>query len=281
MLSYRHGFHAGNHADVLKHFVLVELLGRLAAKDKPFWYIDTHAGAGLYRLDAGFAEKQREFEDGIGRLWLAETPPAALKTYLDLVRTLNSGTALRKYPGSPWIARALSRNQDRLWLFELHPADAESLEQHVAAHDRRVRVQRADGFAGMKALLPPAPRRALTLIDPSYELAEDYSKVVGALREALARFATGIVMIWYPMLRNRDADSLPERLRQVAGDRWLDVRLTVRPRTGDRPGLYGSGVFIANPPFGLADTLRSAMPELVELLGNDGNAGYALAFETP
>jgi 23S rRNA (adenine2030-N6)-methyltransferase len=133
----------------------------------------------------------------------------------------------------------------------------------------------------MKALLPPAPRRALTLIDPSYELAEDYSKVVGALREALARFATGIVMIWYPMLRNRDADSLPERLRQVAGDRWLDVRLTVRPRTGDRPGLYGSGVFIANPPFGLADTLRSAMPELVELLGDDGNAGYELAFETP
>jgi len=162
MLSYRHAFHAGNHADVLKHFVLMQLIRYLGQKDKPFWVIDTHAGAGLYALDSGYATKLAEFETGIAKLWQRNDLPAPLAEYVELVRALepNRDGALRAYPGSPWLALQTLREQDRLRLFELHSSDSRLLQVNFRDEGRRVIIQASDGFAGLKALLPPAPRRA-------------------------------------------------------------------------------------------------------------------------
>ncbi len=202
MLSYRHAFHAGNHADVLKHLLLVQLIHYLKQKDKPFWVIDTHAGAGLYELESGYATKLSEYEAGIGRLWSRPDLPASLAEYVDLVRALNPDGKLRFYPGSPWLALHAMREQDRLKLFELHSSDARHLQENFKDAGRRVTIAASDGFAGLKALLPPPPRRGLILIDPSYEMREDYQHVLHALRDNLSRFATGLYALWYPSLQN-------------------------------------------------------------------------------
>jgi 23S rRNA (adenine2030-N6)-methyltransferase len=281
MLSYRHAFHAGNHADVLKHLVLVQLLSYLTRKDKPFWYIDTHAGAGLYALGAGLAAGHDEYTDGIGRLWLQPDLPAALAEYVALVRRANPEPQLRRYPGSPWIAQTLTREQDRLWLCELHPADFALLTESFVAPGNRIHVARVDGLAELRRLLPPAPRRALVMIDPSYEQTADYTTLVDAVADSLKRFATGVFAIWYPMLRSREAERLPARLRKLKAGRWLDVRLTVRSRRDERPGLFGSGVYVINPPHTLTAALADAMPILASLLALDDTAGFELAHHSP
>jgi 23S rRNA (adenine2030-N6)-methyltransferase len=275
MLSYRHAFHAGNHADVLKHFVLVQLLRYLNQKDKPWWFIDTHAGAGAYKLDSEYAKKNAEFEGGISRLWHHGDLTAPLADYVDQVRALNPGGRLRHYPGSPLIALNLARADDHLRLFELHGTDCRLLEHNFADAARRVAIRQADGFAEIKSVLPPQPRRGLTLIDPSYEDKQDYVRVIGALKEGIGRFATGTFMVWYPQLQLGTAHQLPEKLRKLA-DKWLDVSLTVHAPAPDGFGMHGSGLFIVNPPFTLADMLRQAMPVLVGLLGQDDAAGYTL-----
>jgi len=275
MLSYRHAFHAGNHADVLKHFVLVCLLRHLAQKDKPFWVIDTHAGAGAYGLDAGYAAKNAEFAEGIGRLLDKAELPTALADYVDLVRGMNAGGKLSFYPGSPYLAAKLLRPQDRLRLFEMHPTDVDLLGK-TFQNDKRVIVTRGDGFAGLRALLPPPPRRALVLIDPSYEDKADYSRVVEAVKDSLKRFPTGTYAIWYPQLARPEARRLPERLRALKDVAWLDASLSVRkPATGE-PGMSGSGVFVVNPPWTLAGTLRECLPALKSALALDDNAGFHL-----
>jgi 23S rRNA (adenine2030-N6)-methyltransferase len=275
MLSYRHAFHAGNHADVLKHFVLVQLLRYLNQKDKPWWYVDTHAGAGAYALDSTYAKKNAEFEGGISRLWREGELPAPLADYVDQVRALNPDGRLRHYPGSPLIALNLARPEDRLRLFELHSTDHNLLQQNMREAGHRVAIRQADGFLEIKSVLPPPPRRGLTLIDPSYEDKQDYVRVIGALKEGISRFATGMFMVWYPQIQLGTAHQLPERLRKLA-DKWLDVRLTVQAPSPDGFGMHGSGLFVVNPPFTLAATLREVMPLLVEILGQDGAAGYAL-----
>ena len=227
MLSYRHGFHAGNHADVLKHVVLVQLLRQLTKKDKPLWVIDTHAGAGSYSLEQGFAAKKSEFADGIGRLWTRRDLPPALADYVDQVRAVNPDGALRVYPGSPQIALQVTRAQDRLRLFELHGTESRALQEHFAGAGRRVAVVAGDGFKGLKAVLPPPSRRGLVLIDPSYEVAEDYRAVRAAMRDALERFATGTYAVWYPQLQRRESESLPARIA-AHRDRRLAARVAAR-----------------------------------------------------
>ena len=266
MLGYRHAFHAGNHADVLKHLVLMLALERLCAKDKPLWYIDTHAGAGRYRLGSGVAAGHEEYGEGIGKLWGAADLPAPLARYRELVRGFNPGGKLRCYPGSPALADALLRRGDRLWLHELHPADAAALAREFKDHADRARVIAADGFDGLRALLPPQPRRALVLIDPSYELAEDYRRVPKALGEALQRFATGVYAVWYPLLARRESRLLVERLQSLGAAHWLHARLEVRRAIGPDSGLHGSGLFIVNPPFGVAAALRECTAALRSLL---------------
>ena len=279
MLSYRHAFHAGNHADVLKHFLLLQSIRHLCQKETPFWVIDTHAGAGLYALDTGYATQLAEHADGIGRLWNRDDLPAPLAEYVGLVRTLNPDGKLRNYPGSPWIASQLLRPQDRLRLFELHGSDSPLLQQNFRAAGKRVTISESDGFAGLKALLPPPPRRGLILIDPAYEDKEDYRQVLHALDEGLKRFATGGFALWYPQLQSLKSRQLPEKLKaqtEASAKPWLHVSLTVRNPAADGFGMHGSGMFLVNPPWTLHATLLDVMPWLSGVLGQDGGAGYAL-----
>jgi 23S rRNA (adenine2030-N6)-methyltransferase len=276
MLSYRHAFHAGNHADVLKHLVLVQLTRYFCQKDKPFWYIDTHAGAGAYALDSGYALKLAEYKDGIGRLWARNDLPAALADYVELVRKINPDRRLQAYPGSPYFALWTMREQDRLRLFELHSKDARLLQETFQEAGKKVIVEAVDGFAGLKALLPPPPRRAIVLIDPSYEEKHDYERVFHALKESLARFPGGTYALWYPQLTRLDAHELPLRLKRLPAKSWLHVALRVKEPTRDGFGMHGSGLFILNPPWTLHGALAEVMPYLVAALGLDDGAGYTL-----
>lgn len=276
MLSYRHAFHAGNHADVLKHFILIELLSYYCRKDKPWWYVDTHAGAGCYALESTHAEKTAEYLHGIGRLWQRADLPHALKAYIDAVGQFNPHGGLTFYPGSPALAMTQLREQDRMRLFELHPTDAVSLEQTFARDGDRVQIRKADGFAGLRAVLPPPTRRAVVLIDPPYEVKEDYRRVVEVVRDALRRFPEGTYAVWYPLLARTEARQLPERLAGLDAGSWLDVRLAVHKPARDGLGMFGSGLYIINPPWLLPQVLETVLPWLVAALGEDEHAGYDL-----
>lgn len=280
MLSYRHSYHAGNHADVLKHSILAELLRYLTEKDKRLWYIDTHAGAGMYRLDNSNAAHSNEAREGFERLWRTKDLPEALQRYVELVRQVNPDGTLRNYPGSPVIAEQLLRAGDKLWLSELHSTDHATLDDRYR-RSRHVRVQKADGFKALTGLLPPEPRRALVMIDPSYEVKADYARVVDALRDAQRRFATGVYALWYPLLGSREAEKLGEELRRFAGSRWLDARLQVRDGRSADAGLYGSGLFVINPPYKLPEMLQSVLPSLSTILSQDEYASHQLEYEIP
>lgn len=280
MFSYRHAFHAGNHADVLKHVVLVQLLRHLALKPTPFWVIDTHAGAGLYSLEGEWAAKRCEFADGIGRLWERSDAPPAVAQYLEVVRGLNPDARLRLYPGSPFIALAHLREKDRLRMFEMHANESEALAHNVreAGRDaqRRAIVYADDGFASLKALLPPPPRRALVLIDPSYEDKRDYARVGSTLRDALARFPTGCYAVWYPQVQRHESRELAHKLTRMPGVRRLHATLAVRHPAADGLGLHGSGMFVVNPPWTLHAALQASLPYLARLLAQDDGARYTL-----
>jgi 23S rRNA (adenine2030-N6)-methyltransferase len=279
MLSYRHGFHAGNHADVLKHFVWAQLLLHLTKKDKPLWVIDTHAGAGCYSLEQRYAAKNAEFETGIGRLWSRKGLPAPLADYVEQVRAVNPDGVLRTYPGSPQFALQMTRDQDRLRFFELHTNESKALQDCFRSADRRVAVIAGDGFAGLRAVLPPPSRRGLVLIDPSYEQTSDYHAVLAAMRDALQRFATGTYVVWYPQVQRRESENLPDQLRRLAGGDWLDVSLKVMAPAAGGFGLHGSGLFIFNPPWNLETPIRVVMPTLVRALGQDDQAAFDLQFQ--
>ena len=294
MFSYRHAFHAGNHADVLKHTVLIQILRYLNQKETPYMVIDTHAGAGVYALDSEYASKSAEYETGIARLWDRKDLPEAVADYVALVRSMNPNGHLRYYPGSPYCADREMRTQDRLRLFEMHPTEGKilednirKLEKHAAAQGqsagrgKRILVQRSDGFLGLKALLPPPSRRGLILIDPPYEDKNDYRKVMEALSDALARFATGTYVVWYPVLNRSESRQLPDKLKQLPCKEWLDVTLSVSGPAPDGFGLRSSGMFVLNPPWTLEKILRDAMPWLVDVLGTDSAAGYTLETGVP
>jgi 23S rRNA (adenine2030-N6)-methyltransferase len=288
MFSYRHAFHAGNHADVLKHFIQVQLHKYMNQKDTAYTYIDTHAGAGVYALDSAQAVKSGEYIDGIARLWDRDDLPPALADYVGLVRTLNPSGKLRWYPGSPWVADAEARLEDRLRLFELHPADIKVLAENVRkleahhaeqgerARGRRILVEHADGFHGLKALLPPPSRRALVLVDPPYEVKLDYKHVRDALEEALKRFPAGMYAVWYPVLQRMESRQFADRLKRLPAKEWLHVTLSVAGPRADGNGLHSSGMFILNPPYTLEAILRETMPYLVQVLGQDAGATFRI-----
>lgn len=276
MLSYRHSFHAGNHADVLKHLVLVQVLRHYNLKDKPWWFIDTHAGAGVYRLDSTHAKKNSEHESGISRMWPRTDLPPTVADYVDQVRALNPDGKLRLYPGSPQIALQCARASDRLRLFELHGSDAKLLAEHFVAHKRRVAICQGDGFAEIKSVLPPPPRRGVILIDPSYEDKRDYLRVVATVKEGLSRFADGCFLVWYPCLQRGDARQLPEKLCKLARD-WLRVELNVHAPQPDGFGMHGSGLVVINPPWTLHKTLAPVMPFLSQCLAQDDDPDYDLS----
>jgi 23S rRNA (adenine2030-N6)-methyltransferase len=280
MFSYRHGFHAGNHADVLKHLLLTHILNYYNQKEAPYWFIDLHAGAGLYDLHGQWAQTKGEFEQGIAKVWKLAGPPPVVRAYLDVLEQLNPDDSLRYYPGSPWIAQKLLRPTDKLRLFELHPSEVEILKLNLAAQGnnipRQISVFAEDGFAGLKGQIPPVTRRAVVLIDPSYEDKQDYRKVMETLKDALMRFPTGCYMVWYPQILRREAQEMVRQLERLPLKNWLHVSLTVRKPSPDGLGLHGSGMFVVNPPYTLKAALNPAMPWLIQALGQDDRAVYRL-----
>ena len=275
MLAYRHAFHAGNHADVLKHVVLVLVLRHLAAKEKGFRFVDTHGGAGGYSLRGRYAKKHDEHARGIGALWTRDDLPAALADYVALVRNFNPDGRLAQYPGSPSLALMLMRPQDELRAFELHPTEEKILRATLAGQ-RRASAIFGDGFTGLRSQLPPPTRRGAVLVDPSYEGTGDYTKVVATLRDAVARFADGVYIVWYPQVTKLEAAQLPRRLAALAPKGWLHARLTVQEPDAQGFGLAGSGVFVLHPPHTLRAALAEVLPYLVDVLGRYDGASFVL-----
>lgn len=274
MLSYRHAFHAGNHADVLKHFVFSQVLQYFNQKEKPYWVIDTHAGAGMYALKSEFAKKNAEFEDGIARLINAKDLPAPLVDFKKIILNFNQKDALVFYPGSPKIAEYCCREQDKLRLFELHPSDFKLLTENFLDNEKQTKVLQQDGFTGIKACLPPPTKRAVILIDPPYEMKDDYEKVVDTIKDGLKRFATGTYLIWYPLLQRAEPQSMIKNLGHLNIANWLNVTLSVQAPASDGFGMYGSGMFVINPPWVLPKMLEEIMPTMKQLLAIDEHAEF-------
>ena len=267
MLGYRHIFHAGNHADVLKHAVLTLTLQALLRKEKPFVYVDTHAGAGLYPLDDPRAQRTAEYLAGIARWWEAPATSPALAPLMDILRAENPDGELRRYPGSPAIARHLLRPEDRMVLFELHPADHQTLVEGFGG-SAGVRIEQVDAFARLKAYVPPQERRGVVLVDPPYELKSDYAKVVEMIADAHRRWSTGVFLLWYPVLSKLAAQRFVERLASTGIPRQLCIEYL--PFIDDAAAnLLGSGMLIINPPF----KLDAALVALSKVLG-EGAASH-------
>jgi 23S rRNA (adenine2030-N6)-methyltransferase len=278
MLAYRHGFHAGMHADVLKHLVLVHVLRQMGLKEKGFTYVDTHAGAGGYSLEGEFANKTGEYLTGVAKLWGRADLPPTLADYVSLVRSFGNERKLVQYPGSPGVANLLLRPQDQMHLYELHPTDERILRGFLADRPNTA-ITLGDGFAAITKELPPASRRGVVLIDPSYELKTDYARTVAAVREALQRFATGVILVWMPQVALVEARELPRRLMNAAAAApkgALHARLTVAEAKAGGFGITGSSMIVINPPHGLAETLRDVLPFLKDTLAQFDGASCAL-----
>jgi len=269
--AYRHHFHAGNFADVFKHVLLARLLVALAKKETPLCYLDTHAGIGRYDLKHRWAQKNREYESGIGRLWARQDAPALLEPYVEAVRAENPDGALGIYPGSPAIAQRLLRPGDRLVLCELNERDKDALRRNFA-RERRAGVHLLDGFQAVKAFLPPRERRGLTLMDPSFDRKGEYARVVEALGEAHRRFATGVCAFWYPLMEPAALRAFERALRDTGVRPILQLELWVHPADWS-VDLRGCGLLVVNPPFGFESEAREILPWLVDVLAKPGSGG--------
>jgi 23S rRNA (adenine2030-N6)-methyltransferase len=273
MLSYRHSFHAGNHADVLKHTVQSLIIESLNEKEKGFLYLDTHSGAGRYFLGGDHAQKTAEYLAGIARIWQRDDIPPELSPYLKVLNTYNHQQQLKYYPGSPLIAKNLLRPQDKLHLSELHPSDYPLL-RHEFLKDQRATVVRGDGYQQIKSQLPPQTRRGFILMDPPYELKSDYHAVVDGLKEGYKRFATGVYAIWYPVVLRQHIKRLIKELEATEIRRILQIELAVKPDS-DRHGMTGSGMIVVNPPWKLEQQMQSVLPWLHQVLVPEGT-GHTL-----
>jgi 23S rRNA (adenine2030-N6)-methyltransferase len=260
---------------VLKHVVLTRVLRHMNLKPKPYRLIDTHSGAGGYSLEGIHAQKKGEYFNGVARLWDRADLPPAVADYLEHVRQFNPGKRLEQYPGSPAFGQMLLRPQDQLRLFELHPTDHRILDAYLGTSPG-VQVKDTDGFDGLKGQVPPDSRRAVVLMDPSYEGTGDYGRVIASLRDAIDRFPLGVYLVWYPQVSKLEAAQLPRRLEGLAPKGWLHVRLTVQQPDSQGFGLAGSGMFILNPPYTLHAQLLEVLPCLTEVLGQYDGANYLL-----
>ncbi len=273
-MNYRHAFHAGNFADVLKHAVLARILDYLGRKDAGYRVIDSHAGIGLYDLAADEALRTGEWEGGVARIRAARLSPALgdwLAPWQSALRAVNGGDDLLVYPGSPAIATALGRLQDRYHFNELHPQDAATLSA-LFAGDRRVRVGSEDGYVTVRAQLPPRERRGVVVIDPPFEEPGEFDRLLRAVHDARKRFATGCLLIWYPIKDIAAVDAFLKGAAEAGYPRLVAIEQWVREPGGDGP-LSGAGVLCANPPFTLADETEAILPELTRLLAVDEGAG--------
>jgi 23S rRNA (adenine2030-N6)-methyltransferase len=268
MLSYRHGFHAGQHADVFKHLVLTLLVRSLLRKKKPFFYLDTHSGAGRYDLGSAMARKNREYKTGIGPLWEVKDAPEAVRDYLEAVRALNPDGKLRFYPGSPRVVRQFLRPGDRMALSELHPNEVKVLGDEFAG-DKQVKIHHLDGYQALKALLPPPERRGLVLIDPAFELKDERRRLLDAVKEAHRRWATGIFAVWYPIQDQATADDFLRRFQRSGIRKILVAEFSILDYDGTLR-LNGSGMVLINPPWKLEEELCSLLPWSWDKLAVEG-----------
>ena len=275
-MNYRHAFHAGNFADVLKHLVLTSVLNHMSKKAAPFRVIDTHAGAGLYDLGSIAAEKTGEWRAGIGRLvesWekLPDAALSVLKPYLDVLESdfgvpADGERRLVRYPGSPLIARRLLREGDALIVNELHAEEREQLAD-LFHRDRQTKVMGLDGYTALKALLPPKERRGLVLVDPPFEVAGEFDRLAGAVSAAHKRFASGVLVLWFPIKDRAVVDRFYERLADAGLAKALAVELQIAALDSDTKGLVATGLVVVNPPYTLAQDLDVVLPTLVDVLG--------------
>lgn len=285
VMNYRHIYHAGNFADVVKHAVLAMAIERLKLKDAAFRVIDTHAGIGSYDLASEAAQKTGEWRGGIGRLMGPDAGPLPagvareLAPYLDVVRGLNPPGEIIRYPGSPRIARALLRPQDRLVANELHPQDRVSLKGQFA-RDRQTQVMELDGWIALKALLPPKERRGLILVDPPFEETGELERLAAALGEGVKRFATGVYLLWYPIKDKRQIRTFKQRLAGLGLPKLACLELHIR-QADDPAVLSGCGLVMLNPPFGLDAALKAVMPVLAERLSVEGRGRWSLDALSP
>lgn len=279
MLSYRHSFHAGNHADVLKHVIQSLLITALKQKDKPFFYLDTHAGAGCYRLDSPQALKTGEHLQGVARIWQHPNKPPLLSTWLTCLQEYNPDDRLRYYPGSPLIAQMLLRSTDKLLFTELHPTEFAMLKT-TFVKDKRISMVRGNGLHQLKASLPPLARRALVLIDPAYEVKTDYQDVFAALQQGYRRFSTGIYALWYPVVRRQAVKRLIRNLQSSAIRNILLLELAVLPDS-DQYGMTGSGMIVINPPWKLEQQARELLPWLHKVLVPAGTGHTRIEWLVP
>lgn len=262
MLSYRHSFHAGNFADVLKHIVLVEILDYLNKKDTGYEYIDTHSGAGLFNLRSNDAQKLQEYNNGIAKLDANAYPELA--AYFELIRAVNPTDNLAFYPGSPAIAQYFLRPQDRAWLYELHPKDYSLLCDTMAAN-KKIRVKQQDGLSGMLSLMPPTSRRGLVLIDPSYEIKTEYQLVADSVIKAHKKFSSGIFAIWYPVVDRSTIDRLEKNLVDSGIKNIQRFELGINADNPGR-GMNNSGMIVINPPWTLLDKMSNLLPKLAKTI---------------
>ncbi len=274
MLSYQHAYHVGNFADVLKHTVLVQVLNYLKKKDKPLCYIDTHAGSGSYKLNSGEAQKNKEYLDGIAKVWERNDLPVCVEDYISLIKQFNQAESLNHYPGSPLIAGQLLTRKDRLFFYERHTAESRLLSD-VFKTDRRSKVFRADGFKDSLGLLPPLENRGLILIDPSYEIKNEYQTVVDALKAMHKRFASGCYLLWYPVVE-RKRNRYLERALLASGIKNIQLfELGIRPDS-DEYGMTASGMIAINPPWTLLADMQKTLPWLAETLGENQGGHYRI-----
>lgn len=269
-MNYRHAFHAGNHADVLKHLVISRIIALLSRKEAPFVCLDSHAGLGLYDLKGDEASRTGEWLEGIARLWQAQDLPASTADYVAVLKAMNPDGELRYYPGSPELARRLSRPQDRVLLNEKHPQDGQLLKDNMKG-DRRVAVHLGEGWHVPRALLPVAEKRALLLIDPPFEQSDELDRCITALNESIGRMRQTIVAIWYPIKDERQLKRFYQGLSKSTAPKLLRAELFVHS-PDDATRLTGSGLVIANAPWGLEDELKELLPWLAKTLAqSQGN----------
>jgi 23S rRNA (adenine2030-N6)-methyltransferase len=278
-MNYRHAYHAGNFADVVKHAVLALVIEHLKLKPAQFRVVDTHAGIGVYDLGSEAATKTGEWREGIGRILDAGTTltpeaAAAMAPYLDVVRALNGSGALTRYPGSPLLARHLMRDDDRLVVNELHPEDRAALAR-LFARDRSVKVLELDGFTALKSLLPPKERRGVVLVDPAYEVPGELERLVQGLKEADCRFATGTILVWYPIKDAKPIAAFRNEIAELGLAKVLAVELLIRAPVYPEC-LNGAGLIVVNPPFTLSSKLAGLLPELARLLAQGPGATFRL-----
>lgn len=279
MLSYRHIYHAGNHADILKHITISEICRHLTKKDTPFFYLDTHAGIGQYLLDSEQAQKNKEFQTGIARLLGENHLPDAVEHFLDIVREMNPNDTLTMYPGSPKVVDYYTRPKDKMHLCELHPNDYPILAA-LFPNKRRANVVKDNGFDAVRAMLPPPQKRGFVLMDPPYEVKKDYQHVVTALQDGYKRFATGTFAIWYPVLSRKQANNLLKDVENTKIRNILLLEMCIRDTEQER-GMAGSGMIIVNPPWTLEKEAKDFLPVLTKLLAEDGQSNYQVRWITP